>query len=251
LKDIFFNLAFEKKSIKFRRPAGDDWFNILVIHQTKERGTTASNNLRSFVKESILPGFIDLVLWGHEHECIPNVKKCEATGINILYMGSTTITSLIEAESKPKHCFILNITRKDFSLIPIQLKNARPLLYGNLELSKCNIQKNGTIEYIDSQIQQAIITKITEMLKNADVSQIPLLRLKVEYSGFSVIRTEKIGLLLKGKIANCVKDFIKFYKRPATCKKPQPGSINQINQNEIIEPENLIKTELDSIVFSR
>ena len=56
IKDERFNLAFEKKQIKFWRPQGE-WFNILVLHQTKERGAAIGMNKRAYIKEKTIPSF--------------------------------------------------------------------------------------------------------------------------------------------------------------------------------------------------
>lgn len=42
----------------------NDWFNIFVCHQNRvDRGMT------KYLAEEALPEFLDLVIWGHEHEC--------------------------------------------------------------------------------------------------------------------------------------------------------------------------------------
>ena len=46
----------------------NDWLNIFVLHQNRlQHGGPASKN---YIKEEYLPRFLDLVIWGHEHECI-------------------------------------------------------------------------------------------------------------------------------------------------------------------------------------
>ena len=53
--------------VEFLRPEKnpDEWMNILVLHQNRadNRGTD------NFITESMLPDFLDIVVWGHEHEC--------------------------------------------------------------------------------------------------------------------------------------------------------------------------------------
>lgn len=45
-------------------PDDEDWFSILVLHQNRTpRGP------KNFIPESMIPGFIRLVIWGHEHDC--------------------------------------------------------------------------------------------------------------------------------------------------------------------------------------
>jgi len=56
------------KAVAWERPAGDDdWVNLFVLHQNRVQHLRDSKN---FLKESQLPSFLDIVVWGHEHECI-------------------------------------------------------------------------------------------------------------------------------------------------------------------------------------
>lgn len=50
----------------------EDPFNIFVLHQNR-----AQHSPKSFVPEDLLPDFLNLVIWGHEHECriVPEVSK--------------------------------------------------------------------------------------------------------------------------------------------------------------------------------
>lgn len=42
----------------------DEWYNVFVLHQNHvDRPPT------NFIPESFIDDFIDLVIWGHEHEC--------------------------------------------------------------------------------------------------------------------------------------------------------------------------------------
>lgn len=42
----------------------DNICNIFVLHQNR-----AKHSKNAFVPENSLPEFLDLVIWGHEHEC--------------------------------------------------------------------------------------------------------------------------------------------------------------------------------------
>eukprot|EP00826_Nyctotherus_ovalis_P047848 TRINITY_DN5572_c0_g2_i1.p1 TRINITY_DN5572_c0_g2~~TRINITY_DN5572_c0_g2_i1.p1 ORF type:complete len:478 (-),score=181.27 TRINITY_DN5572_c0_g2_i1:128-1561(-) len=247
IKDERFNLAFENKQIKFLRPEGD-WFNILIIHQTKERGTAIGMNKRAYIQEKVLPKFFNLVIWGHEHECIPTVKQCAYTGSNILYTGSTVVTSLIDSEAKPKHCFVLNIKKLDFSIEAIPLKTARPFVYDQIELGHTGIAndevsiENYIGDYIDSVLTQASMER-EELAARSGVdlcsgNLAPLLRLKVEYSGYSVINLRRLTKSLEGRIANWQRDFIKFYKRPVRTVSESRKEVmfSEANVKEIEDP---------------
>jgi len=246
IKDERLNLAFEKKQIKFLRPQGD-WFNILLLHQTKERGAGIGLNKRQYIREKILPDFFNLIVWGHEHECIPILKKCEQTGTNILYLGSTVVTSLIDSEAKPKHCFILDLQKTDFKLEPIPLKTARPFIYDQIELSQTGIEKDdaAVLKYIEEKIDKMIERNIEERKELSSKSKvelpnemIPLLRLKIEYTGYSVANLRLLTKKLEGKIANWQRDYVKFYKRPIHI--PQPVTKNKKGEeSKNIEDQNI------------
>jgi double-strand break repair protein MRE11 len=259
MKDERLNLAFEHKHIKFRRPEGT-WFNILVLHQTKERGTAVGFNKRAFIKERTLPGFFDLVLWGHEHECVPIAKKCEQTGSLILYMGSTTVTSLIESEAKRKHCFILTVTLTQSHIEAVPLTTARPFIYDQIELHKCAMTKKD-----DAAILACIQAHVKRMIEAADMPEkqtskavgnkkLPLLRLKVEYTGYSVVDTRELGKTLGSLVANPTKDCIKFYRKPVSRQATKAGPNGTRNSESILpadfwrEVEDPGKLQLDSIV---
>lgn len=62
--------CFERKDVKVARPVEqrDEWFSLLALHQNRlPRG--AGINAKGYIKESQLPSCVDLVVWGHEHEC--------------------------------------------------------------------------------------------------------------------------------------------------------------------------------------
>jgi hypothetical protein len=51
--------------------AQEDWLNVFVLHQNRvQHGPNAKNCLQ----ERHLPDFLDLVVWGHEHECVPALQ---------------------------------------------------------------------------------------------------------------------------------------------------------------------------------
>ena len=57
----------------------DQWHNILVLHQNRASHSQAAKN---FIKESYIPGFLDLVIWGHEHECMPDAVVRPSAGVS-------------------------------------------------------------------------------------------------------------------------------------------------------------------------
>ena len=45
-----------------------EWFNIFVLHQNR---VPHSQNAKNCIREGYLARVLDFVIWGHEHECIP------------------------------------------------------------------------------------------------------------------------------------------------------------------------------------
>jgi double-strand break repair protein MRE11 len=83
MKEERLNLALENQTIVFDRPldeyeqADESYFNILVLHQNKYKGNAVGASKRNCILESAIPPWLNLVIWGHEHECIPRVVTCE------------------------------------------------------------------------------------------------------------------------------------------------------------------------------
>ena len=65
-----------------------------------------------FLKEGFLPEFLDLVIWGHEHECRIRPEYNELQRFYVSQPGSSVITSLSESEVGPKHVGLLKIHKK-------------------------------------------------------------------------------------------------------------------------------------------
>ena len=173
------NIAFENGDIKFERPKSDasqernDWFSILLVHQNKYRGMRAGVSKRNSVQEKIFPSFLNLVIWGHEHECITEPSVNADTGVIFLYPGSTVITSLSDYEAKPKHCFIVRIQRTKLNITPIPLERARPFIYKSVIISDYNNSNQlGIIPNL-----QRIVDGLLQQYNNSLF--LPLMRIKV------------------------------------------------------------------------
>lgn len=86
-------------------------FNIFVIHQNR-----AKHGATNYLPEQFIDDFVDLVFWGHEHEC-----KIDPTwnGVQNFYVtqpGSSVATSLSEGETKEKHVGLLLVSSKNFKV---------------------------------------------------------------------------------------------------------------------------------------
>ena len=106
VRDERLSRMFSKGKVKFVRPKEEvkEYFNMFVLHQNRDTG----RGVKNCVHESFLPNFLDLVMWGHEHEC--KIDPVESySGYHITQPGSSVATSLVDAESRKKHVAILSI----------------------------------------------------------------------------------------------------------------------------------------------
>eukprot|EP00976_Prorocentrum_cordatum_P100119 1192099-Prorocentrum_minimum.AAC.7 len=53
--------------------------------------------------------FLDFVIWGHEHESLPEPVHSALIGCEITQPGSSVATSLTEGESRKKHALLLEV----------------------------------------------------------------------------------------------------------------------------------------------
>ncbi|VEU20846.1 DEKNAAC101661 [Brettanomyces naardenensis] len=220
-------------NLEFLQPDSDDsvnWFNIMCIHQNH----VPRPGIR-VVEEINLPSFLDFILWGHEHDCIPSAIKNPSTGFNVLQAGSSIATSLSEGELADKHVFILNVKGTDFSIEPIALKSVRPFAMKSIVLSETGLpatstNKNEVLNFLIDMVEQLISDAAnrwkennkeefeSEELTDADIP-LPLIRLRVEYSGgYEVENPRYFSNRFVGKVAN-VNDVLTLYRKRSAAKE--------------------------------
>ncbi|CAH2353772.1 double-strand break repair protein Mre11p [[Candida] railenensis] len=225
--------SFRDGKVKFLRPnlAVDDWFNLICVHQNHSAHTNTS-----YLPESFLPSFLDLIIWGHEHECIPYPVHNSEMGFETLQPGSSVATSLSEGEAAEKNVFILNIKGNDYSLETIPLKTVRPFVMEEVSLRSEDIIPGPASK---DEISQFLTGKIEDLIRRASVQfklsnpdlfdddeedgiseeeimkkiPLPLVRLRVEYSGgYEVGNPRRFSNKFVGRVAN-VNDVVQFYKK--------------------------------------
>ena len=67
------------------------FFQLRVAHSPK-----------NYVHESMLDSFLELVIWGHEHECLVTPQQSTISDYYITQPGSSVATALSEGEAKKK-----------------------------------------------------------------------------------------------------------------------------------------------------
>lgn len=193
--------------IKFSRPGEktERWFNVAVVHQNRVAHGT------KYMPASFLTNLHHLVVWGHEHEAIPEPDYDAEMGFHIYQPGSTVITSLCEAESKQKQVGLLEIffdsesRENQFKITPIELTTTRQFLFDSIDLDE-HLDDNATPE----EKREFLIKKVECMIDEARIShsghpdqpERPLIRLRVESKDSLPFLASQFGLEFKGRVAN-------------------------------------------------
>ncbi|CEP61800.1 MRX complex nuclease subunit LALA0_S04e01002g [Lachancea lanzarotensis] len=241
--------TFKEGKVKFNVPAVRDgeWFSIMCLHQNHTGHTNTA-----FLPEQFLPDFLDLVVWGHEHECIPHLVHNPSKGFDVLQPGSSVATSLCDAESKEKQVFILEIeTGKQPNLKGIPLKTARRFIMRDVSLKVIPGLKphdrESITKFLLREVQGMIneargedtsneVERLEEIIPS---SELPFIRLRVDYSAkdeqgldYQVENARRFSNRFVGKVAN-TNNVIQLYKRkkPAAKKALNHTDIDTLNEN--------------------
>ncbi|KAL6844019.1 hypothetical protein ACP4OV_025692 [Aristida adscensionis] len=248
IRDERLNRMFQTPhSVQWMRPGtqdGDsvsDWFNILVLHQNRIK-----TNPKSAINEHFLPRFLDFIVWGHEHECLVDPQEVPGMGFHITQPGSSVATSLIDGEAKPKHVLLLEIKGNQYRPTKIPLKSVRPFEYAEVVLKdEADVDPNdqaSVLEYLD-KIVRNLIEKSSPPTASRSEPKLPLVRIKVDYSGFSTINPQRFGQKYVGKVAN-PQDILIFSK---SAKKRQATG-EHLDDTEKLRPEELNQQTIEALV---
>ncbi|KAK8862020.1 Double-strand break repair protein mus-23 like [Apiospora arundinis] len=249
--------TFRDHHVKWFRPnvQTSDWFNLLAVHQNHHAHTATS-----YLPENALPEWLDLVVWGHEHECLIDPTLNPETGFHVMQPGSSVATSLVPGEAVAKHVAILNVTGKEFKVEKHRIKTVRPFVTREIILAKDDRFKNLAKKKDNRQeITRRLMEVVEEMIEEAnqdwasiqeqDEDQdeddenaerpeppLPLIRLKVEYTPpeggqFDCENPQRFSNRFAGKVAN-THDVVYFYKKKKIQRKEK---IEEISEETIAE----------------
>ncbi|TRY53215.1 DNA repair and meiosis protein Mre11 [Cryptosporidium tyzzeri] len=257
IRDERLHRSFEKNKVKFLIPEntnGDsEWFSILLFHQNRKKGNFGGTLSKDSIPESFLPDFLDLIIWGHEHECIVNPVEVANKNFFVLQPGSSIATSLIASESLQKHVTLLEIKDNTFKTTPIPLLSPRVFIHDHIVLDKDLAQvEQHLIEKVHQLIEQAKIVQleknklnlpqnpeIQEILKNKSMD-LPIIRLRVEYECDSqLINSKRFGFQFVSKTAN-PHEILLFSRR----------SRNNVNKYNDQEDPIALNSRINPISFS-
>ncbi|KAF8437437.1 Metallo-dependent phosphatase-like protein [Terfezia claveryi] len=243
--------TFRDGKVKFLRPAErvKEWFNLMLVHQN-HYGHTQTN----YLPENFLQEFLDMVIWGHEHECLITPRRNTEMGFDVIQPGSSIATSLAEGEAVPKHVGILSITGRQYKMDPIRLKTVRPFVIREIKLSdvkelktvaRKNSNRTEVTSYLIECVNELIGQARAEWLKAQEGENVteediplPLVRIRVEYTApeggqFEIENPQRFSNRFVGRVAN-VNDVVQFYRKKVT-RATRKGKMDPTAVDDIID----------------
>ncbi|KAL6251677.1 meiotic recombination [Rhinocladiella similis] len=247
--------TFRDHKVQFHRPSTQmgDWYNLICVHQNHHAHTETS-----YLPENFLPDFLDLVIWGHEHECLIDPRENPEMNFKVMQPGSSVATSLIPGEAVPKQVAILSITGREMKSEPIRLTTVRPFVYKDIALKTdkeaVKIAKGKEDHRI--QLTQYLIKVVDGLIEQAkqewqeaqgerevypdevEECPLPLIRLRIETTSadgigkFQIENAQRFSHRFIDKVAN-TQDVVSFHvkKRNAAA----PAARDEAAEKEILE----------------
>ena len=255
--------TFRDGNVTFFKPGQqkEEWFNLMSVHQNHHAYTETG-----YLPENFLPDFLDLVIWGHEHECLIEPRTNTEQNFRVSQPGSSVATSLVPGEAVAKHVGLLTIKGKEFDLEPIRLKTVRPFKYKEVALaddkelrryanepdSKAPVNRY-LIEVVETMIEESkeewleLQQESGEEMDEDAEPPLPLIRLRVEYSGpegggkFDIDNPQRFSARFVGRVAN-VTDVVQFHR-----KKKSASSRKAKNGPDMPDEEAMSKDDSESV----
>ncbi|CRL22490.1 DNA repair exonuclease [Penicillium camemberti] len=266
--------TFRDGKVKFFQPSvqKNDWFNLMSVHQNHHAHTETS-----YLPENFLPEFLDLVVWGHEHECLIDPKLNPETKFHVMQPGSSVATSLVPGEAVAKQVSILSVTGREFKNEPIRLKTVRPFVMREIVLSEeKGAQKLARKENNRTEVTRFLMSIVEELIEEANAewlemqgdridededdtpeAPLPLVRLRVETStpeggSYDCENPQRFSNRFIGKVAN-VNDVVQFYRKKKTAstsrkddKSVDESAVSHLSALDTVKVEQLVREFLSS-----
>ncbi|KAJ6588269.1 Mre11 DNA-binding presumed domain-containing protein [Mycena capillaripes] len=200
------------------------WFNIMLLHQNRVK-----HGPQEFVPEGLFDDSVDLVIWGHEHDCRIVPEPVAGKQYYISQPGSSVATSLADGEALEKHVALLQILGKEFEMTPIPLRTVRPFVIESVVLSEI-AEEEGLNLSDQMEITKFLKNKVNALIDQANAQweerntravedgeeplppMLPLVRLKVDTTGVSEMSNPiRFGQEFQGRLAN-PRDVLVFHR---------------------------------------
>ncbi|KAG5649982.1 meiotic recombination [Sphagnurus paluster] len=233
----------------------DNWFNILLLHQNRVK-----HGPQESVPEGMFDDSIDLVIWGHEHDCRIIPEPVAGKNYYISQPGSSVATSLADGEAIEKHVALLQIQGKEFQMTPLPLRTVRPFVIEEVALSE--VAEEEGLDITDQmEISKYLKAKVNALIEQANQlwdernakaveegeeelpRMLPLVRLKVDTTGVTETSNPiRFGQEFQGRIAN-PRDVLTFHRSRRVAKGARNAKV-AIDEPELsIDDPNLSVSE--------
>ncbi|KAN0136826.1 Metallo-dependent phosphatase-like protein [Lactarius tabidus] len=225
VKDARMHFELRSNRVRMYMPKDkEDWFNVLLLHQNRVK-----HGPQESVPEGLFDDSIDLVVWGHEHDCRIRPEPVAGKRYFISQPGSSVATSLAEGEAVDKHVALVKIQGKGLEMTPIPLRTVRPFVMDEILLTEV-AEEEGFDVTDQMEVTKYLKLRVAELIdkandvwdrRNAQAVQdgdvelprmLPLVRLKVDTTGVSSMSNPvRFGQEFAGKIAN-PRDVLVFHR---------------------------------------
>ncbi|KAG6919140.1 hypothetical protein DXG01_008947 [Tephrocybe rancida] len=242
----------------------DNWFNILLLHQNRVK-----HGPQESVPEGMFDDSVDLVVWGHEHDCRIVPEPVAGKNYYITQPGSSVATSLADGEAIEKHVALLQIQGKEFEMTPLPLRTVRPFVIEEVVLSE--VAEEEGIDLSDQiEISKFLKAKVNALIEQANQlwdernakavedgeeelpRMLPLVRLKVDTTGVTATSNPiRFGQDFQGRIAN-PRDVLVFHRSKKSATRSGKVAIDQpelsIDDPNLSVSEKLAKVRVATLV---
>ncbi|KAL7672567.1 hypothetical protein ACOME3_007452 [Neoechinorhynchus agilis] len=173
----------------------------------------------NFIPEHFLNAFLDLIIWGHEHDCHTNLSWNPIQQFYVNQPGSSVATSLNEGEDLPKHVFLLKVYQKNFVMEPLALKTVRQFFMETIHEPTLPKYDDGRIDSV--KLEKVLTKKVDGLIEDAQLTRSghckqplkPLVRIRLECDyDDAEIHSSRFGQRYVDKVAN-PKTMISFKRK--------------------------------------
>lgn len=254
LKDERLHRSFSSGKVHFFAPEESGWFNLLTVHQNRYRGNAAGCPAKNCLLETALPGFLDLVVWGHEHESRPQPQEFTQPGFHVLQPGSSVATSLTAGESAPKHIALVEVLGQKFRVTPVPLLSVRPLLVaeaaGEVVARVEELAARGAAQARMQWAQRREWLQGMEcsyIHNERDFTEKPLIRIKIP-AGADKTTNQKFGLQFSDRVGN-PDSILHFSVKVKRLGLPALTGLHVEDSADRVADEEAVEDSVQDIVF--
>ncbi|KZT52600.1 DNA repair exonuclease [Calocera cornea HHB12733] len=248
VKDTRMHYELRSNRVRMYMPEDDRaWFNLLLIHQNRVK-----HGPQESVPESMFDERVDLVVWGHEHDCRIIPEPVAGKPYMITQPGSSVATSLAEGESLTKYVALVEVLDGKYELTPLELRTVRPFVMESVslfdELKEQSVEPDDQAG-ITKFLKKRAVSLITRANREREEKNrravergeeplepmLPLVRLRVDTTGVPGMSNPiRFGQEFTGKVAN-PKDMLAFTRQKQAASKKAVAEAP--NLDDLIDPD--------------